>query len=80
MSNSGLFRVMADKIDHNVGSSFGGAAVIVPPLNGGAPLDILILDSTADPAQFWSTVLTRAQIVLKALEDQKALQQGFGRR
>jgi len=55
-----LFREMAEKIAHNVDSSFAGAVVIVPPDGGGEPISLLILDSTKDPIQFWSLIEARA--------------------
>jgi hypothetical protein len=78
------FRIMAERIDHNIKADyhFGGAAVIVPPAGSGIekPIELLILDDNADPAQFLSTIVTRIQIMLREIEDRaRLLQQGFGR-
>lgn len=70
-------RAMADALDRNPGGPFGGVAVIVPPDNGGEALELLILDSQKDPAQFWSTVVTRASLMVQDLQ-QKTV--AFGRR
>jgi len=78
MSNSAPFTQMATRIDHNTDSNFGGAAVIVPPAQGGEKIELLMLDAKGDPAQFWGTILTRAQLELKAIDDKRAIQQGFG--
>ena len=65
---SDRFRKMAERIDLNSDSTFGGAVVVYPPA-GGAPIEMLILDAQGDPAQFWSTVMTRIQITLEALKN-----------
>ena len=70
-------RRMADRIDHNdKTSTFGGAIVIIPPDQGGEPVEILILDSQGDPGQFWSIVTHRVQAAITALDAQR--NQGFG--
>lgn len=64
------FHKMGDRISHNVGvAQFGGAAVIIPP-GGGEPIEVLILDSQGDVAQFWGTIKGRIAMVLQSLEDQ----------
>ena len=72
------YRLMAERLDHNIGAPFGGSCVIIPPAGGGDPIELLMLDSKGDPAQFWGTILTRAQLELKAIDDKRAIQQGFG--
>lgn len=67
---------MAEQINRNAGSTFGGAVVIIPPDQGGEPIEILILDSQGDPAQFWGTVTLRVQAGINQLEEQR--KQGFG--
>ncbi len=74
------FHAMADNIDHNGGSNFGGACVIIPPENGGEPIELLILDLKADPAQFWATIKTRIEIKLAELDELRRNNQAFGRR
>jgi len=76
------FRRMAARIDHNAPidpagkALFGGAAVIIPPDNGGQPVELLILDASSDPAQFWGTILTRINILVQQLEEKRRT--GFG--
>lgn len=71
------FHKMGERIAHNAGvSQFGGAAVIIPP-GGGEPIEVLILDSQGDVAQFWGTIKGRIAMVLQNLEDQAKM--GFGR-
>lgn len=77
-SNSEPFRKMAERIDHNKDAGFGGACVFVPPPGAGEPIQILMLDSAADVAQFYSTVVTRIQIALDRMKDQA--NSPFGRR
>lgn len=76
---SSAFDKMAERIRHNKDAAFGGACVIIPP-TGGAPLEVLILDSTSDLAQFYSTIATRLQIALETLKEQNAAASAFGRR
>lgn len=63
------FRRVADKIDLNISNGFGGAFVVVAP--DGSVHDLLILDSNATPAIFYSTLQTRVQIALAEIEDQQ---------
>ena len=74
------FTAMAAAIEHNAAATFGGAVVIIPPTNGGEPIELLILDLKADPAQFWSTIKTRIEIKLAELDERQRSQQAFGRR
>lgn len=73
-------RRMADRLDLNKGAKIGGLAVIIPPENGGEPIEVLILDAAGDIAQFYSTVQSRIQIRLADLQDKARMQQGFGMR
>ena len=78
-SNAEPFTVMAGKIVANMHNGFAGAFVIVPP--GGEPKDMLILDSKANPAIFWSTLKTMVDIALAEIEaEQRQGQGGFGMR
>lgn len=74
------FTAMAISIVHNAGNNFGGACVIIPPANGGEPIELLILDLKADPAQFWATIKTRIEIKLAELDELRRNNQAFGRR
>jgi len=70
------FRRMADRIEKNADATFGGAVVIVPPSYAGDTIELLMLDAQGDAAQFWGTIATRIQIILKSLDDQR---RGFPR-
>lgn len=74
------FKAMAAAIEHNAQATFGGAVVIIPPVNGGNPIELLMLDLQADPAQFWSTIRTRIDIKLSEISDQQRNQTAFGQR
>ena len=74
--HSERYRLMADRIDHNADATFGGAVVIIPPTGGGDPIELLMLDARGDPGQFWSTIMTRIQIMLEELKLKQ--QQPFG--
>ncbi|MFZ3215648.1 MAG: hypothetical protein WA192_06275 [Candidatus Acidiferrales bacterium] len=80
VSNADRFRLMADRIELNKDSGFGGACVIIPPSGAGDPIEILLLDHSADIAQFYSTVSTRIQRVVGEIEQQNQIATGFGRR
>lgn len=78
---SARFRAMADLIDRNADTLFGGAAVIVPPNGGGEPIEIFVLDSKGNVGQFWSAIKTRATTAVTDLDNQQQrLHQGFGQR
>lgn len=78
--DAAAFRKMADAIDHNKGKSgFGGAAVIVVPGPDPRVIELLILDASADPAQFLATIMTRVQQMATELNDKARMQMGFGR-
>lgn len=74
------FRAMADAIERNDGTSdFGGCFVIVPPAEGGDPIETLILDSKQDLAQFWNAVITKCQIMLADVEQKQRQGSAFRR-
>lgn len=76
-----LFRRMADAIEHNENSGFGGAFVIIPPPEGGSPIETLILDSKQDPVQFWVLLKSKCDIQITLAEQAARSQQaGFGQR
>lgn len=83
---SDKFRQMAERIDHNAASRFAGAVVIVPPTaeqggHGGEPIEILMLDPTGNPAQFWGTLKTRVDTMLAELQQrEQQMNVPFGRR
>lgn len=72
-----LFRKMADAIERNEGADFGGAVVVVPP--SGSPVEILILNSQRDAAQFWGTLDATVKAALADLEDQSRNLQAYRR-
>jgi len=67
---SKLLREMADQIDRNEDSGFGGCFVIIPPDGGGKPISVLLLDSSQDAAQFWGLISPKAQMALQDLMNQ----------
>lgn len=60
------FLSMARKIVANTGNGFAGAFVIVPP--AGSPRDMLVLDSTANPVMFWSSLKAMVDIAMAELD------------
>ena len=73
------FAKMAEQIRHNSEAVFGGAIVIVPPQDGGAQVETLLL-SQSDPVVFWSTAKSLVDRALDALADVQKGQQAFMRR
>lgn len=61
------FSAMAERIRHNVGQSFGGAFVVVPPQNGPV-LETLILDNKQDEAQYWLLLKTKCEMALNEID------------
>lgn len=73
-------RRMADHVDRNAAAGFGGCIVIVPPLNGGDPIEILMLDDHPDIAQFYANLTARISARVSELTDiQRHQQAGFPR-
>ena len=69
------FRAMADRIERNP-HEFGGACVIIPP-GESVGIEFLLIDVMGDMAQFYSTIQTKIQIVLKEMEDQQQRLRGY---
>ena len=70
-SNADRLRRMADRIDHNADSPFGGVCVIIPPVAGGNPIEFMLLDPSVDPAQFWSAIVTKVKFELEHAEAER---------
>ena len=79
LDNSAAFTAMATKIAHNSGEPFGGAAVIVPPVGSGDPIEVLILDNQADPIQFYATLKSRIDRNLTTLDEAQRKMTAFRR-
>ena len=76
-----ILRRVADQIDKLNADVFGGVAVIVPPQDGGEPVEFLIIDPKKNAAQFYATVKTRIENQIGDLEgQQQQARAGFGRR
>jgi len=70
---------MAERLNHNPDSPFGGCFVVVPPNEGGDPIETLILDSKQDAAQFWMLLKTKCDIALGELDQKQRQAATFGR-
>jgi hypothetical protein len=73
------FRKMADAIERNV-DNFGGAFVVVPPVEAGEPIETLILDARQDAAQFWILLKSKCEQEIAKTDEKQRLAQGFARR
>src|SRR5580704_7076810 len=73
------FTAMAARIEHNADAIFGGAVVIVPPVNGGDKIEYLSLNASADPVLFWSTVKSQIEMTLEKLTAKDQMAHTFGR-
>lgn len=78
--NSEPFFRMCERVKHNADSKFGGAVVIVPPTGAADAIELLMLDAQGDQAQFWSTIMSRIQVVIQNLQEKERVAAGFGRR
>lgn len=76
-----VFSRMADRLSHNRGQPFGGAAVIVPPAGIGIDetIELCILDSGSDASIFLSTVATKIKLLLDKIEQRQRQLQGYPR-
>lgn len=75
------FSQMAERIKRNPapGSTYGGSFVIIPPPGGGEPMETLILDASADPAQFLMWLSAKITNELEKLKDQARGQAAYRR-
>lgn len=74
------FRAMADRIEKNEGDTFAGAVVIIPPAEGGDPVEILQLDAKPSPSEFWGLVKFKADSAMHDLGNATRMgQAGFRR-
>lgn len=81
-SHAQPFQDMAARLCRNADQAFGGAFVVIPPANGGDPLEALILDPKQDPATFWTLLKTKCDLAIGELDQKARNQQAgtFGRR
>ena len=73
------FRAMAERIEKNDPEVFAGAVVIVPPKDGGEPVEILQLDGKPSPSEFWGLIKYKADAAMHDLNNQARLGQAFRR-
>ena len=75
------FHAMAARIEHNANTRFGGAFVIVPPAEGGAALEVLVLDESQNAAQFWMVLNAKCKQALDEIAAKEAQNSSiYGRR
>jgi hypothetical protein len=72
-----LFRAMADRLERNAATEFGGAFLIIPPEDGG-PLDGAFVTTTPNPVVFWSSVQGQVEIAVQRLTAPQQ-SRGYGR-
>lgn len=70
------FETMAARIRLNGSDNFGGAFLLVPPLNAGTPVELLTL-SDINAGNFWMTVKLFIDEQYKAMVDLSAQQRRF---
>ena len=73
------FRAMADRIEKNDPEVFAGAVVIVPPKDGGEPVEILQLDGKPSPSEFWGLIRYKSDAAVAELNNQSRMQSAFRR-
>ncbi len=74
-----ILRRLADTIEKMDADAFGGVAAIVPPQDGGDPIELLIVDPKKNAAQFYATIKTRLETQLDDLNTTMRSQQAFRR-
>jgi len=80
-SNAEFFLRVAEEIDRNVASGFGGAFVVVPPKDCGNSIATVILDARQDGMTFWLMLKAKCDAELQVLDaQQRQSQAGFLRR
>lgn len=77
--NAEPFARMAESIRHNADKPFGGAVVWVPPDGKGEPVEMLLLNSPQDVAQFFGMIKATAELKLaeEAVREQRQ-NMGYG--
>jgi len=80
MVDSSAFTKMAEAIERNKDTMFGGAFVVMPPGAEALSVETLILDSKQDEAQFWNMLMTKCQIMLAEIDQKQRTAATFGRR
>lgn len=71
-----LFREIADKIDRNPETDFGGAFIIVPP--DGEPVSGILVGAP-DLGVFWGAVKLKCDKAVDTIDDKQRQQQQFRR-
>ena len=74
------FRRMADDIERNASAGFGGAFVIVPPVQGGEPFAQLFVTFSQDPTDFWVLLSSKCKAAITAIDQANRQGQAFGQR
>lgn len=71
------FDEMAARIRLNGDANFGGAFLLVPPVNAGTAVQVLTL-ATNNPGHFWMMVKAHVDEEWKNLQDAAARMRSFG--
>lgn len=77
-ADSICFHAMGYRIEANDKESFGGAYVILPPGNR-PPIEVLVLDSQQDAAQFFMLLQAKIKTALDQIEADERKSMVFGR-
>lgn len=66
MTAAERLRAMADRIERNDEAEFAGCIVVLPPETpdgrGGDGIEILLIDPTRNPRNFWATAKAEVEI------------------
>ncbi len=73
------FRAMADRIEKNDSEVFAGAVVIVPPKDGGDPVEILQLDANPSPSEFWGLIKYKSDAAMHEISNASRISHTFRR-
>lgn len=74
-----LFRDMAERIERIEEAEFAGAFMVVPPNDGGDPIDGVFSSKAPKPATFWSAVGGEVEVAVAVLRQGQQNPGGRGR-
>jgi hypothetical protein len=77
------FQAMSERLARNTSEKFGGAYVIVPPSSPELtiePIEVLVLDTQQDAAQFFMLLQAKIRTILERIEqEERRRMSAFGR-
>jgi hypothetical protein len=82
-SKSAILRDLADVMDKNEPSMFGGCYVLIPPDGGGSviwKLNMAQGDTNRTAVQFWANLTSDVKDTMEEIDKQQRIARGYGAR